>query len=290
LERAGTVLLPFLLPALLAGSENPYAARGRHATEPFISEQPSLRGGSRPVLLRGALPDVLAAPCAFVAARPDAPRESYDALADHLASHGCATFVVERVEGEPWFRYGDAIAAAIWQVRAQAETPESPLHGRLDATHVLLIADGAGAAAAAHAAAKLPSLRGFALIDPGEPGPALARLAQVRAPFLAVAATASGPSLAEAWFDASHADEGQRWLVEFETTRLLSPGPQDERSVLQRDLRALLTAFADVELNLHDGVAPPFSELARRGSVDRVVRGGAAAIPLARADPPDDRR
>jgi hypothetical protein len=285
LERAGNVLLPFLLLAAGSGSEPSHAARGRHSVRPVAYREPSLLGGERPVVLRGALPDAQSAPWAAIAVSPDAAPGAYDALARHLASHGCAALAVERVasEGAPaetWWRYSEALGAAVFQVRAEADAPESEYHGRLDRARLLLVADGEGAWAAARVAAQLTNLRGVVLIDPPEPGPALPWLARLHAPLVVIASASSSAGCAEAWFNAAATDEGRRWLVELRTSRPAGAAAAGSDGVLLRDLRALVTAFADAELNLSEGVAPDFADAARRGTIDRRVRGGSAALPI----------
>jgi len=284
--RAGIVLLPVLWLGGTAGEESSHAARGPHATRPLAYDEPALRGGTRRVVVRGALPDVEAAPWVLIASRAQAAAGRYEALAQHVASHGCAAFAAARAEGapEPWLRYADAVGAALWQLRAECGVPESPLHARIDPFRLVLIADGEGAAAAARVAAELPSLRGIVLIDPPVHGPALGWIAGVRAPLLAIATSEGRAERAAAWFNASGAEPGRRWLVEFEIDEARAAAPAAPDSVLESDLRGLVTAFLDVQFNLGAGVAPPFEELAQEGRIDRRVHGAAGALAAGRRE------
>jgi hypothetical protein len=295
LERAGIVLLPFLLLVPQDGptEEVACATRGPHVSRAFHYRQPALRGGARPVVLRGALVDEPDAPCLVIAMRSEAAAGGYDPLAHHVASHGCAALGVVRTlrdgatgdaTSESWWRYADAVDGALWQLRAEAETPESPLHHRIDLARTVLLAEGDGALSIGPAVAKNGALRGLILIDPPAPGPALGWIASVRAPLLVVATEAPGRAPAEAWFNAAASEQGQRWLVELSTERSIGDAPPDDDGVLQRDVRALVTAFVDVHLNPDGRVPPSFAELAAHGTIDRTVRGGAASLPVVRPD------
>jgi hypothetical protein len=296
LERRELALLPFLLLPLLApratgragrllpvqddpraaAAECPsFTARGPKATEPFAYRDRSLRGGRRPVSLRGALPRAGRSPWVVVAARPGAGEDAYDALCDHLASHGCAAFVVERGADESWWRYAEALSTAIWQARAESAAPRSRLHERLDVGRLLLVADGGGAPAAARAAADLPDLRGLVLIEPGASDGAIGWLGRARVPLLALSSGAPGGERAAAWFEAAGAEPGERWLVELETERPLAPSAADAGTLLHGDVRALVAAYCEAQLRLRDGEASSFDELARAGRIDRRIRGGA---------------
>jgi len=194
-----------------------------------------------------------------------------------------------RSRDEPWWRYAEVLGAAVWQVRAQLETQGSPWRGKVDGARLLLIGDGDGAAAAARVAAELADLRGLLLIDPGEPGAALPWLAHLRGPFLAVATAAPGSAAARRWFDAISGAAGRRWVVEFQTERSLAASPDATGAVLRRDVRAVVTAFAGVELDLIAHAPPSLPELVRRGPIDRRVIGDVPTPPLARGGA-DDRR
>src|SRR5262249_49727091 len=144
----------------------------------------------------------------------------------------------------------------------EASTPESPLFGRIDPGRAVLLAEGDGALSIGPAAADTPNLRGLVVIDPPEAGPATGWLATLRVPVLVIATAAPGRASAEAWFNAGGSEEGRRWLVELQTERSIGASAPDEDGVLQRDLRALVTAFVDVHLNLDGRVPPGFAELA----------------------------
>jgi hypothetical protein len=265
-----------------------------------VRDEPSLAGGTRPLLLRGMVPaePERSPPLVLIAASSTTPSRDYDRLLDALARHGCAAFVVERFDGptesgrgrepEPWWRYADAIAHAAWQLRAEARShavQSSSTRGELDADGTLLVAHGDGAAAAARAAAQTECVRGVALLDAEPAGPALAWIARSQAPLLVVASNDARADASREWFVAGGAPPSSRWLVEISGSAPLAPtapassaDPIDDGSFLERDVDALIVHFADARLAPPDLARPSTAEFARHGFVDRVVTTGDRAL------------